>query len=310
MQPVKRVILDVDTGVDDALALLLALRSPELHLEAVTTVAGNIPVEAATRNTRLVLDVAQAPADLPLAAGATRPLARELVNSTYVHGADGLGNVTGVYPAPTHAVLDTDAATLLLEKIEREGEHLTLIALGPMTNLALAARQDPATFRRVGEVVEMGGAVRVRGNISPLAEFNLYVDPEAAAEVVATGVRLRLVPLDVTTQVVLGRGELRRLAQERDSAVFQFVREISVVIFDFYQTVVGLDGFHPHDPLAVAAAIDPSLFTWEGMRLEVRTSEGERGRTVGTPAADSSVLVATSVDSERFLKLFTERVCR
>lgn len=306
----KRVLLDVDTGVDDALALLLALRSPELHLEAITTVAGNVPVEVATRNTRLVLDVAQAPSDLPLAPGAARPLARELVSSTYVHGADGLGNVTSVYPEPKYPLSGKDAPTLLLEKIAEHGESLTLIALGPMTNLALAARRDPTTFRRVGEIVEMGGAVRVRGNISPVAEFNLYVDPEAAAEVVATGVRLRLVPLDATTQAVLGRAELRRLAQERDSAVFQFVREISVVICDFYQRVVGLDGFHPHDPMAVAAAIDPSLFTWEALRLEVRTQEAERGRTVGTPSAGSSVLVATGVDSRRFLELFTQRVCR
>jgi len=306
----KRVAIDVDTGVDDALALLLALRSPELSIEGVTTVAGNVPVETATRNTRLVLDVAQAPASLPLAQGASRALKRESVHSTFVHGADGLGNASGVYPPPKHPVMEKDAAAFLLELIERHGNALTLVSLGPMTNLALAARQDAALFRQVGEVVQMGGAVRHAGNITPTAEFNIYVDPEAAAEVVATGVRLRLVPLDATTGALLRRAELRRLAQERDSAVFQFVREITVVILDFYQQRLGLGGFHPHDPMAVAAAIDPTLLTWERMRLTVRTDDAERGRTVGVPDESSPVLVATGVDAGRFLALFTGRVCR
>lgn len=309
-QPVKRAVLDVDTGVDDALALILALRSPELHLEAVTTVAGNVPVEAATRNTRLVLDVVGAPGELAVAAGAARPLMRELVTATQVHGADGLGNVTDVYPAPKHPQREESAVSLLLELIERFGEELTLIATGPMTNLAEAARQNLPAFRRLGEIVQMGGAVRVPGNISKVAEFNLYVDPEAAATVVATGVKLRLVPLDVTQQAPLLRTELRRLAQQRDSAVFQFVREISVLLFDFHQKFLGVNAFHLHDPMAVAAAIDPTLFTWEAARLEVRTDEAERGRTLATPAAGAPVQVATGVDAERFLALFTERVCR
>jgi purine nucleosidase len=198
---------------------------------------------------------------------------------------------------------------LLLKLIERHGEALTIIALGPMTNLALAARRDPALFRRVGEIVQMGGAVRHPGNITPAAEFNIYVDPEAAADVVATGVPLRLVPLDATTCALLTRTELRRLAQERDSAVFQFIREITVVILDFYQQRLRLDGFHPHDPMAVAAAIDPTLLTWERMRLEVRTDDAERGRTVGVPDAGSPVQVATGVDARRFLPFLTERLC-
>lgn len=306
----KRVIMDVDTGVDDALALILALRSPELHLEAVTTVAGNPSLENATRNTRLVLDVAQAPAEVLVARGAARPVARELVTAEIVHGADGLGNVTGVYPPPRHPLAEEEAADLLLERIDRYGEALTVIATAPMTNLARAARRDPFAFRRVGQIVQMGGAIRVPGNISPLAEYNLYVDPEAAAEVVASGARLRLVPLDVTLQVALLRSELRRLAQERDSAVFQFVREITVLCMDAHQKFLGLDGIHLHDPAAVAAALDPTLFTWEPVRISVRTGEAERGRTLATADTTSPVAVATAVDAKRFLSLFTERVCR
>ncbi|MFQ5778856.1 MAG: nucleoside hydrolase, partial [Terriglobia bacterium] len=204
----KPIALDVDTGVDDALALMLALRSPELRLEAVTTVAGNCPVHFATRNTRLVLDVAQAPAELPVAQGAACPLARKLTTAGEVHGSDGLGNVTGVYPAPKHPLAAQDAPALLLETIKRLGAELTLVATGPMTNLEQAVRRDREAFRRVGEIVQMGGALRVPGNTSETAEFNLYVDPEAAAAVLATGVPLRLVPLDVTQQAVLLRQEV------------------------------------------------------------------------------------------------------
>jgi purine nucleosidase len=302
--------MDVDTGVDDALALLLALRSPELHLEAVTTVAGNTSLEKATRNTRLVLDVAQAPALVRVARGAARPLAHELVTADVIHGADGLGNVTGVYPPPRHPLAAEGAVDLLLEMIDRHREALTVIATAPMTNLARAARRDATIFCRVGEIVQMGGAIRVPGNVSPLAEYNLYVDPEAAAAVLASGARLRLVPLDVTLQAALLRSELRRLALERDSAVFQFVREITVLCMDAHQKFLGLDGIHLHDPAAVAAALDPTLFTWEPVRLTVRTDEAERGRTLATPGANSPVAVATAVDAKRFLSLFAERVCR
>jgi purine nucleosidase len=307
---VKPVVLDVDTGVDDALALLLALRSPELKLEAVTTVAGNTSAESATRNTRLVLDVAQAPAAVRVGRGAAVPLTRAPVHSEAVHGADGLGNVTGVYPPPRHPLSEQDALTLLLETIDRFADQLTIVATAPMTNLALAARRDGVTFRRLDEIVQMGGALNVPGNITKVAEFNVYVDPEAAAEVAATGVRLRLVPLDVTLQAPLLRAELRRLAQERDSAVFQFVREVTLIYIDAHQRSHGLNGMHLHDPMAMAAAIDPTLFTWEPVRLTVRTDEAERGRTVATQDSGGNVQVATTVDAERFLELFTDRVCR
>lgn len=306
----KRIILDVDTGVDDALAILLALRSPELKLDTITIVAGNTTLANATRNTRLVLDIAGAGPEVEVARGAEGPLRRELVTADAVHGPDGLGNVTGVYPPPRHPVAEEEAADLLLEKIGRYREALTVVATGPMTNLALAARRDAATFRRVGEIVQMGGAVNVPGNITELAEYNLYVDPEAAAEVLASGARLRLVPLDVTLQAALLRADLRRLALEGDSAVFQFVRESTVLCMDAHQKFRGLNGMNLHDPMAVAAAIDPELFRWEAARLEIRTDEAERGRLVARPDPDSPHQIPVAVDAERFLRLFTERVCR
>ena len=308
----KRVLLDVDTGVDDALALLFALRSPELKVEGVTTVAGNLPVELCTRNTRLVLDLAEAPRDLPVAQGAAKPLTRELHTAASVHGEDGLGNVAKLYPAPAHPLDPRPAADLILEEIAEFGDELTLVPTGPMTNLAQAARQDPETFGKAGEIIQMGGAVGVPGNASPWAEFNIFVDPEAAAEVLATGVPLRLVPLDVTHRVILMREELKRLMAGRDSRVFQFVREITVLYFDYQQKKTGLKGGYLHDPTAVAAAIEPDLFIWEPVTLEVRTGEEERGRTVASPAAGSSAphWAATEVDYQQVLKLFTNRVCR
>lgn len=308
----NRILLDVDTGVDDALALCFALRSPELSVEAITTVAGNIPVESCTRNTRLVLDLLEAPKALPVAEGADKPLERDLYTAALVHGNDGLGNVASLYPAPEHPLCEHSASDLILEMIDRYGDDLTLVPTGPMTNIALAAQQNPELFRTVGGIVQMGGAVGVPGNTGPWSEFNIYVDPEASAKVLGTGVPLRLVPLDVTHQVVLLREELRRLAQERDSRVFQFIREITVLYFDYQKNKTGLDGGYLHDPTAVAAAIEPGLFIWEPVTIEIRTDEENRGRTViqPAPAEGTRHWVATEVDYQRVIKMFTDRVCR
>lgn len=306
----RRIVLDVDTGVDDALAILLALRSPELSVEAITTVAGNVEVDLATRNTRLVLDRLPAPDTLPVAQGAAAPLARELYTAPAVHGGDGLGNVSSIYSPPKHPLDPRPATEVILEAIRQHGEELTLLATGPMTNLALAARQDPDTFRRAGEIVQMGGAVGVPGNTGPWAEFNIYVDPEAVAEVLATGVPIRFVPLDVTHQVVLLRSELQRRMQERDSGVFQFAREITVFYFNFQQEKTGLNGGYLHDPTAVVAVFEPGLFIWEGVEMEIRTDEADRGRMVVRPAPLSHIQVATESDHRKILKTFTDRVCR
>ena len=184
------VVLDVDTGVDDALALILALRSPELEVRAVTTVAGNTTVANATANTLLVLDLLEAREDLPVGQGAAGPRARELETAAEVHGTDGLGNVRALYPASRRKTASLSAEELLLETIRQHPGELTLIATGPMTNLAVALARDPATFRQLKGIIQMGGAVAVPGNTSPHAEFNLFVDPEAATQVFESGVPL------------------------------------------------------------------------------------------------------------------------
>lgn len=310
------VALDLDTGVDDALALILALRSPELDLRAVTTVAGNTTVENATRNTLLVLDRLEARADLDVAPGAAAPLVQPLATAAAVHGADGLGNVSALYPrsarklAPVDAQTGVrmDAADLLLATIRERPRELTLIATGPMTNLARALARDAATFRRVKEIVQMGGAVAVPGNTSPHAEFNLYVDPEAAERVFSAGIPLRLVPLDVTEQLVLTRARLRELALERDSAVFQFVRECTVIYFDFHLERLGLNGGYLHDPAAVTAAFHPEWFTWR--RACLRMNPAERGRLEASWDDAGPAQVAVGVDVPRVVDFIADRVCR
>ena len=328
----RKVLLDVDTGVDDALALVFALRSPELDVRAITTVAGNTTVDKTLRNTLLLLDVLQAPA-IPVARGAAGPLRRPLVTAEDVHGADGLGNATTVYPPPRRAPLDRDATELILSTIAAERDQLTLVATGPLTNLARALEADPATFRLLGKLVVMGGAFRTWGNTGPVAEFNFFCDPEAARAVLEAGLDVTLVPLDVTERAVLPRAAVRALSQQRDSSLFQFVREFTVLWFDYHREVAGLDGGHLHDPLAVAAVACPHLFRTVHTRVTVETAgELTAGMTVADwrerkpgpqvlarfggdaaqagPYGPPNAHVAVEADLARFLDLFCERVCR
>ena len=328
----RKVLLDVDTGVDDALALIFALRSPELDVRAITTVAGNTTVDQALRNTLLLLDVLQAPA-IPVARGADRPLLRPLVTAGDVHGADGFGNATTVYPPPRRGPCDQDATELILSTIAAERDQLTLVASGPLTNLARALEADPATFRLLGKLVVMGGAFRTAGNTGPVAEFNFFCDPDAARAVLQAGLQVTLVPLDVRERAVLPRTSLRALSQQRDSSVFQFVREFTVLWFDYHREVAGMDGGYLHDPLAVAAAALPDLLRTVHTRVSVETSgEFTAGMTVadwrgrkpapqvlarfggeaaqGGPYGPPNAHVAVDADVPRFLDLFYERVCR
>ncbi|MBI4462780.1 MAG: nucleoside hydrolase [Acidobacteria bacterium] len=304
------IVLDVDTGVDDALALILAARSPELDLRGVTCVAGNTTIEKATRNTLLVLDRVQVRADLPVAAGTSEPLARRLETAAEVHGTDGLGNVSALYPRSARALAPMGADELLLRTIHEQTGKLTLIATGPMTNLARALERDPTTFREVKEIVQMGGAVAVPGNTTRYAEFNLWVDPEAAAVVFASGIPLRFVPLDVTEKLILTRPRMRELAQERDSSVFQFVREFTVIYFDFHLQHLGINGGYLHDPAAVTSPIHPEWFTWRRARLRIETSDAERGRVRAQWDEPGAAQVATDVNVEKVVEFVVERVCR
>jgi inosine-uridine nucleoside N-ribohydrolase len=305
----RPAILDVDTGVDDALAIILAIRSPELDLQGILTVSGNVHLPQTTANTLTVLDVLDAPS-VPVVAGAAAPLARPGITAGDVHGGDGLGGVASRFPASRRPVT-RDATGFLLEAIHRLPGELTLIATGPLTNIALAIEKDAHTMRQLRALIVMGGAVRVPGNVGPVSEFNFAVDPEAAAIVLGAGLPLTLVPLDVTERVLLTRRLLDAVSPSGNGLAF--VRAITAATMAFHRARGDEEGIFLHDPLAVGVALDPSLVRQEPMALAVET----RGDlTAGMVVADlrrghrsdPTAHVCVEVKTERFLRLFTERV--
>jgi inosine-uridine nucleoside N-ribohydrolase len=319
-----RLLIDTDPGIDDALALLLVLSSPGASVEAITAAAGNVPVDQAVLNTFRILDVVR-PVPMPKTArGASAPLKRALVTAGHVHGDDGLGNLDRFvdadgrprYPTLAHSLETRDGAELILEMADRFGKDLVVVALAPLTNLAVAVERDLARLRRVGRIVIMGGAVAAPGNVTPVAEYNFYVDPEAAATVLEAGLPLELVPLDVTRQVVLRRSELAARLHRCPSRIAQFVADFTLHGFAFGDER-GDGGIALHDPLAVGAALDPSLVGYEALHVEVECD----GRiTRGMSVADRRPLrshrkrppncrVARSVDAPRFLDLFLDCLC-
>jgi ribokinase len=320
--PVPRpAVIDTDPGIDDALALMLALRSPELRVELITTVAGNVPVEVATANARRLLALINPPVQPILAQGAACPLRRPLYTATNVHGSDGLGGLTQLrradgsprYPLPRQPVARRQAVQRLLHMVQRYGPDLTIIALGPLTNIARAIQHAPETMRQLGCLIIMGGAIGVPGNVGPTAEFNIFVDPHAAALVFASGLPITLIPLDVTRQVRLTRAFFQQTVPGPGTILAQAVRQMTRSILHDPQQPQGMP---MHDPLAVAVALDPSLVQCNDLPLSVETrGQHTLGMTVAdrrnTAGRSSSLLrlgVALEVDAPRVLQLFAERV--
>jgi inosine-uridine nucleoside N-ribohydrolase len=309
----KPILIDTDTGVDDALALILAFRSPELSVKAITTVAGNIEVQKCTRNVHRVLDLLQIQERPIVAQGAKRPLRQSLLTASEVHGSDGLGNVSKSLPA-VRSFKPANAVQTMLECCDRYGAKLTIVAIGPLTNLALAWKSDPRTMRKAGHIITMGGAFHVPGNTGPVAEFNYYVDPEAAHIVLNSGIPVTVIPLDVTHQVVVMRKEMEYRAKRRASTVAMTVLEMTREYMRYHMDTQGFNGGYLHDPMAVAVAVDRTLVKTRKVRVDVETTGTyTRGMTVsdfpdrrsGKPHA---VQVAFTVDRDRFLRLFHERL--
>ncbi len=324
------LVLDLDTGIDDALALLLALRSPEVNVVGVTTVAGNVALPDVLRNTLHVLDTAGA-TSVPVAAGAAQPLVRPLTTATFFHGPHGLGGV--VAPDPTSAPVAEPAARFLCRLAEEHQGCLTVIATGPWTNIALASRLDPGFAGKLRQLVVMGGAVTVPGNVTPVAEANVYNDPEAAHMVLTSGVLPRLIGLDVTHQA-LWRPAQQAAALQRvpEQSAPDPVARLAVDLLDWYlraDLAAGLAGSPLHDPVAVAAAMWPALFTSEPRHVSVElASQLTRGQTVASPAGRRERLearegqrdvvgvetvppnchVALKLDGDRFVQRFAARL--
>jgi inosine-uridine nucleoside N-ribohydrolase len=322
----RHVLIDTDPGVDDALALILALQSPELSVDAITTVSGNVHVDLATQNTLTVLGLFP-PERRPLVArGAARPLAGSWDTAVHVHGDDGLGGLSCLrtsageprYPPASTALTQVDAVTCLLDHIRHAPGELTLVALGPLTNLAQALRRDSKVVHQLAEVVIMGGAVTVPGNVTPVAEFNIYVDPEAAREVFASGLPLTLIGLDVTERVRLTAETIAQHILPLGSRLGQFVGECTGHTVQFSSRVERPPGMALHDPLAVGALIDPATVSTEPLAIQVETKGefttgmlvADRRRLHADHKVPANVNVALEVDADRFLELFLGRLQR
>ncbi len=310
--PIK-MLFDTDPGVDDAMALLLALASPEIELVGVTTVFGNHGTEQTTRNAVRVLEAAGR-TEVPVVAGAAVPLVRpKRGHVSFIHGADGLGG-----DRPDHddrRGLDWPGAApgFIVDMARLHPGELTLVAVGPLTNLALAVQLEPRLPSLVKQVVVMGGAVDVAGNASPVAEANIISDPEGAKRALGAGWPLVMAGLDVTLKTQMSAAYLRDMAATGTPAA-AFIDRIVPVYFNFYTEMVGLPGLPTHDPSAIAYVLDPSLFQVERVRLHVETEGRCAGQTVAdrrrrNPWADlPEVDVCVGVDSEPLLRLFRERI--
>src|SRR5690242_2036931 len=301
------LLIDCDPGHDDAMALLLALASPEIELLGVTTVHGNTTLSNATANALRVLELAGR-GDVPVAAGADRPLTREPRTAEHVHGASGLDGPD--LPPPAGAPVAEHAIDFLAERLTASDRPVTLIPTGPLTNVALLLARHPEAAERIERVVLMGGAI-AEGNITPAAEFNIWVDPEAAARVFASGLDVTMVGLDVTHRALMTPAHAEQLrASGRVGAV---VAELFAFYHQFHSRVYDLPGSPVHDALAVAHVMRADLLRTVHCNVQVDcASELCRGRTVadiwnvtGRPV---NAHVATEVDGPAFLDLLVERI--
>jgi inosine-uridine nucleoside N-ribohydrolase len=281
------VVIDTDPGIDDALALLLAARWERCRLLAVTTSYGNTTLDRATRNARIVLERAGA---RPLVLqGWDRPLERALVTAKETHGPEGLGDLPAPPADPVHP-----SASALRDALRAAGGPVTLVTLGPLTNLALALRLEPELVTaRIGRHVMMGGNIESPGNTGPHSEFNVWCDPEAAEAVFAAGLGTEMVGLDVTRQLVVPATAVQRLATHDDPDA-QWLGRLLGFYVRFHEEVEGLAGAVINDPLAVALAVAPELGAADAVPAAVDRSEGPlRGRTtVGDRGAGDPIIHA------------------
>lgn len=302
----RKVIIDADTGIDDALALLLAVRSRKLDILGITTVCGNVSLEQATANTKKVLKLLGKDKEIPVIRGAARPLMREPLHETSVHGSKGLGGALEDMEAePADKGFAPD---FIIEQAQKHKGELALILMTPLTNMALALRKEPRLAEWVRELIIMGGVVAAHGNMSPVAEYNIYVDPEAAKIVFHSGIPITLVGLDVTRKALLHEGHIEQLL---GTDVGSFVQTCTRHYIDRYSQVNGIRACAMHDPLAVGVAIDKNIVQTRKLYVDVETrSELCDGQTVcdfqnrlkRTPNID----VCLEIDSERFMNMFVE----
>lgn len=310
----KKIILDVDTGIDDALAILYAIKSKHIQVEGVTTVFGNSSLEQVTRNTLQVIELAEPGYPIPVAMGADRPLFRPMREpSTSVHGKNGIGDYE--LPSPATEPLNERAADFMIRKINEQPHEITLVCVGRLTNLAIALAKDPTIAGKVERLVLMGGAFRVPGNITPVSEANIHGDPEAAHRVFESGIPITMVGLDVTTQAKFQDEHLERLQQKMSAEKEALMTFLSFIFSYSFEASSRMNEGRCrllHDPLAVAVALDPSYVGTEEHYIYIET---KGTMSVGGTLADerrlqtkTNAAVCVSVDHERFLQDFIDTI--
>ncbi len=306
----RKIIIDTDPGQDDAVAILLALASPELEVLAITCVAGNVPLARTTENALKVVELARA--EVPVHAGCDRPLRRALVTAEYVHGKSGLDGVE--LPPPARTLAEGHAVDAIIDILRREpAGSVTLVPIGPLTNIATALTRAPDIAPRIAEIVLMGGGAFEGGNTTPAAEFNIYVDPEAAQIVFAAGVPLVVMPLDVTHQALTTRARIEAFR------ALGPVGEVVASWTDFFERFdmqkYGSEGAPLHDPCTIAYLLRPDLFAGRRINVEIETESAlTRGMTVadwwGVTGRAPNALFMRQIDAAGFYALLTERIAR
>lgn len=308
----RKIIIDTDPGQDDAVAILLALGSPELEILGLTAVAGNVPLELTQMNARKVCELAGRP-DIRIFPGAVRPMVRPPLTAEHVHGKTGLDGP--ILPEPAMALQEMHAVDFIVDTLMREAPGtVTLCPLGPLTNIALALVREPRIAPRIREIVLMGGGFFEGGNVTPTAEFNIYVDPHAAEVVLNAGVPVVMMPLDVTHKALTTAARIK-VIRDLGNKVGAATAEMLEFFERFDEEKYGTDGGPLHDPCVIAYLLRPELFKGRRCNVAVETaSELTMGMTVvdwwGVTERPKNAMVMRDIDADGFFALLTERLGR
>lgn len=305
----RPIIIDTDPGQDDAVAIMLAIASPELDILAVTAVAGNVPLPLTELNARTIVEACGRP-DIPVFAGAAKPMLRDLVTAEHVHGKTGLDGAD--CPAPTIRLAPGHAARAIVDIVHKAKEKVTICALGPLTNVAIALLLDPSISQKLEQIVLMGGGFFEGGNVTPAAEFNIYVDPHAAHIVFSSGIDIVMMPLDMTHKAIVTDPVMHRFAD-----LGSHCGSAAAGMIGFYSRhdseKYSVAGAPLHDPTVVAYLLKPELFSGRMCSVEIDTNSGP---SLGATQVDwwdvtddaPNAMVMRDIDSEAFFDLLVERI--
>ena len=309
---VKKIIIDTDPGQDDAVAILLALASPELEILGITTVAGNVPLNLTTKNALIITEMAGRE-DIDVYAGCNSPLSRPLITAENVHGATGLDGPKLINP--TKKVKEDHAVDFIIKTLrDHTPDTVTLCPLGPLTNTSTAFKKAPDIVSKVKQVVLMGGAYFEVGNVTPTAEFNIFVDPEAASYVFNLGLDLIIMPLDVTHKALTTPERIDKFIK-LNTKCGTFVAEMTAFFERFDKDKYGTEGAPLHDPCVIAYLLNPEIFSGRRINVEIETnSELTLGMTVadwwGVTNKEPNALFIGNLNSEKFFEMLTSRISK